>query len=110
VINRTFTKILELSRAKGEEYDNGANAFDNFNRVSHELEMTPESVLLVFASKHWRSVLDYGRDLKEGRSRDRTEPIEDRVDDLIVYLCLLKGMVVARRRLAEGASQPPAAS
>ncbi len=71
--------------------------FVNFNSVGKSLGLFPEMVLMVLASKHWGSVLDYAKDLEKGKKRERTEPIEAKIDDLIVYLCLLKAMIEARQ-------------
>lgn len=40
--------------------------------------------------------MTYIRDVQTGTKRERLESIEGRIDDLIVYLLLFKGMVKER--------------
>lgn len=96
-MEQTFARILKLHRAKGEEYSaDPSDGLSNFNDGAQLLGVTPEMVLWTFAGKHWMSVKDYVNDLERGRRRSRTEPIESRIDDLIVYLCILQTMVRVR--------------
>lgn len=79
--------------AKGPEYTVGSsNRLDNFDLVARQLGLTPEQVLSVFAYKHWASVLSYCADPE----REMSEPIEDRIADMINYLLLLYLMVHRR--------------
>lgn len=98
LIALTFERVMELRRTKGAEYNDDDNCFSDFNAVSRETGLTQEMILKVFAGKHWNSISLHVRDLESGKSRKRTESIEQRIDDAIVYLCLLKGMVKARSK------------
>src|SRR5262245_11198732 len=98
VMEETFDTILSLNQTKGEEYSTADDALLNFNRDASDNGMTQEPVLRLSAGKHWQSVTDYVRDVERGKMRNRTEPIEARIDDLIVYLCILKVMVRIRDR------------
>lgn len=79
--------------AKGPEYTVGSsNRLDNFDLVARQLNLTPEQVLSVFTYKHWTSVLSYCAN----PDRKMSEPIENRIADMINYLLLLYLMVHRR--------------
>lgn len=98
IINATFEAVKGLSRSKGEEYDDGENCLDNFGRVASWTGTSPETTLIILASKHWTNIIDYARDMEVGRERNRSERVEARIDDFIVYLCLLKAMIESRSK------------
>ena len=83
------------------------NAFSNFNRDAATNRVNPETILQIFASKHWHCILDHVADLEIGVIRERGEPISRRVDDLIMYLVILSAMMEARDRREARAAMPP---
>ena len=91
VIQETMERILELNRTKGRDYAGVDDAFANFKRHATELGLTPEQIWAVYAAKHWDAVLTFCREHAE-QGYTPSEPIEGRIDDLILYLMLLKGM------------------
>lgn len=104
LLKATHDRMVELTATKGEEYANntifGNSEADhmaqdqhaNFKRLSEELGMKPEQVLSVYLTKHLDAVKSF---LKHGRVY--SEPIDGRIDDAILYLILLKGLVVEGR-------------
>lgn len=92
VMERAFEECRALRGAGQKEYAGSANAFGNFVRLAEELNATPEQVLWVYAMKHKDGIASHIR----GHVSQR-EPVEGRINDLIVYLCILRGMVEARR-------------
>jgi len=64
------------------------NAFANFERVGDNLGISREKVLLVYLLKHIDGISAY----VEGHKSQR-EDVRGRITDVIVYLCLLWGMV-----------------
>lgn len=92
-----FAKILELRSLKSGEYAKDQDALDNFRSDASDLGLNMETVWRVFANKHWRSLSKYIGDLETGYERTRSEPIEGRVDDLIVYLLLFKAILRERQ-------------
>jgi hypothetical protein len=65
----------------------------NFKRHADNLGLSPEQIWAVYASKHWDSVITYCR---EGAVA--SEPIEGRIDDALLYLFLLRGLVAERQQ------------
>ena len=64
------------------------NAFANFERVGDNLDLNKKEVLLVYMLKHVDGVCSYVKGHKSQR-----EDVRGRITDLIVYLCLLWGMI-----------------
>lgn len=104
----TFRWMEEHARrirdAKGKEYTVGSdNRLENFDVAAAQLATTPEIVLAIFAAKHWASILTYCRKPEEKLS----EPIEDRIADMINYLMLLYLMVHRRNGDGQQATTRP---
>jgi hypothetical protein len=64
------------------------NAFANFERVAERLGLDPKQVLMVYMEKH----LDGIHSFVQGHHSQR-EDVRGRINDVIVYCCLLRGMV-----------------
>jgi|TARA_B100000519_G_C14060467_1_gene351832 hypothetical protein len=64
------------------------NAFANFERVAENLDIDRKEVLLVYLLKHIDGICAYVKGHKSQR-----EDVRGRITDVIVYLCLLWGMV-----------------
>lgn len=92
IIKRTFDEIYELNRTKGRDYASDENAIGNFSRHAENLGLTPEQVWGVYASKHWDAIMTYCK-----RGVVQSEAIEGRIDDAILYLLLLKGLVFQKQ-------------
>lgn len=93
LIENTVAEIRKLSELKGGEYAGDTDRLANFRRNGTALGLPMESIWAVYASKHWDALMQYIRDMQENKHRTRLEPIEGRVDDLIVYLILFKAML-----------------
>jgi hypothetical protein len=90
----TFDHILKLRRLKSREYSEDGDALSNFRRNGRDLELPMEAVWRVYAMKHWDAISQYIRDRMKNAPRELSEPIEGRIDDLIVYLILFKAMIM----------------
>ena len=77
-------------RAAGQkEYARKSNnAFANFERVGENLSLDKKEVLLVYLLKHVDGICAYVKGHKSQR-----EDVRGRITDVIVYLCLLWGMI-----------------
>lgn len=95
VIEASFEEIRRLRATKGRDYAHSDDHFDNFKRHAQTLGLSPEQIWAVYASKHWDAVMSFC-----ARGKVESEPIEGRIDDLLVYLLLLKGQVLDGRRAA----------
>jgi hypothetical protein len=85
-IEKTMGEILELRKEKAAAYSGPFDAFDGVRRVAAEIGLTPEKTYLVFMTKHWDV-------LRENIDKLKEQPdIKSRIDDLILYLILLKAI------------------
>jgi hypothetical protein len=89
-----FIILLELHGKAQKEYTLQDEAFDNFNRLSANLGIDRKLVLWVYAQKHLDGIINFIR----GHEMQR-EDVEGRIDDAIVYMQLLRGMIREEREL-----------
>lgn len=88
VMERTFEECRALRIAGGKEYAHrDDNAFANFERVAEQMGISREQALLVYAAKHWDGIHSWVKG-----HRSQRESVTGRINDMIVYLCLLRGM------------------
>ena len=88
-MERIFKECSFLRDAGQKEYaHDDENAFANFERIGASLGLPREKVLLVYALKHLDGIHAYVNGHKSQR-----EDVRGRINDLIVYLCILRGMV-----------------
>lgn len=88
VMQDVVNEISFLREAGQKEYAHGFNSpFRNFESLSAELGISREKVLWVYAKKHIDGVVAYINGHKSQR-----EPVTGRINDLIVYLILLRAM------------------
>lgn len=89
VMRQVFEECHGLRDAGQQEYaHDNENAFANFERVAARLRLTREKVLLVYAEKHMDGIHSY-----VNGHRSQRENVTGRINDMIVYLCLLRGMI-----------------
>ena len=103
VMYAVFNECDALRQAGQAEYaHNEGDAFANFNRVAESLQMDRKSVLLVYALKHWDGIVSF-----VGGHTSQREDVRGRLNDLIVYLCLLRGMIDEEQSLVPPMSRGP---
>ena len=89
LINQIFKEIQTVRAAGQKEYARKQNnAFANFERIANNLDLDKKEVLLVYLLKHIDGICAYVKGHKSQR-----EDVRGRITDVIVYLCLLWGMV-----------------
>ena len=89
LIDQIFEKIQGTRKEGQKEYARKSNnAFGNFERIGENLNLDRKKVLLVYLLKHIDGICSY----VEGH-RSQRENVRGRITDIIVYLCLLWGMI-----------------
>lgn len=89
IMERVFEECTALRVAGQKEYaHNLDNAFRNFQALATDLGLPQEKVLWVYLKKHLDGILAHINGHKSQR-----ESVKGRINDAIVYLCLLRGMV-----------------
>lgn len=71
------------------------NAFANFERVAEHIDSSREKVLMVYLLKHIDGISSFVNGHKSQR-----EDVRGRITDVIVYLCLLWGMVEENKNMS----------
>lgn len=97
LINDQFHELMRISATKGREYARDAtDRLANFKRLAKELNLEPEQVLWVYWTKHKDAIIWFINNLNTEYNVPLSEPIEGRIDDAILYLLLLKGLLKDR--------------
>ena len=97
IIQETLQRVLELRRTKGMEYTGGSDdALYNFRNNAVACGASLELIWRIYAGKHWDAISTYVKDIVLEKTRERSEPIVGRVDDLITYLLLFKAILEER--------------
>ncbi len=97
-----FNECDALREAGQKEYaHNESESFANFNRLAESLQLDRKSVLLVYAQKHWDGICSF----VAGHVSQR-EDVRGRINDQIVYLCLLRGMIDEEQGLVAPIAAP----
>lgn len=93
LMEMTFSSLKEIVNTKGREYSGDQDRLRNFKEGGSRTGVDPRTVLWVYLDKHYASITQYIKDQQEGVVRKLSEPIEGRIDDAILYLMLLKGLI-----------------
>lgn len=87
-----LARIQKLIDDKNADYaGTGGSAFANFYEEAEALDLSVEKVWHVWVFKHWTAVTSFCK-----RGNVRSEPIDGRLDDVIGYCLLLKGILRER--------------
>lgn len=97
IIRINFKAMEELRNSKGKEYDGGlGDRLGNFRRNAVALGVSMETVLMIYAEKHWGSIQSY---VRSGNKVLSNENIEGRVRDLMNYMFLFLLMCEERSQV-----------
>ena len=99
--NKEFTTLVEktvrdtsaLLISKGQEYAGSADRLANFKRGANLTGTTPLQCCFIYMSKHYDALSTYIKKDASGFDQHLSEPIEGRIDDLINYCFLMKGLI-----------------
>lgn len=92
ILDRMHDEEKKIAATKGKEYTQG-DRLDNFKRIGIELGISPKKVLWVYLKKHLDSIASYIK-----TEQVLSEPIDGRILDARVYLCLLQGLIDEERQ------------
>src|SRR5574341_185071 len=92
LLGKVQAQIESLSLHKGGEYAGDQYRLANFRRNARDSGVPAEVVWRIYAGKHWDAISQYIRDIADGKDRPRSEHIQGRAYDLIVYLILFLAM------------------
>lgn len=89
IIEGEFDRIRGIRESKGREYASDEDTLADFKEVAEETGVTPLQCWSVYVKKHVRAIDTF---VREGSLK--SEPIEGRIRDVIVYHLLLLGLIV----------------
>lgn len=85
------THCLPVMASKGAEYSRGeVDVNSNFKRVGEGLGISPLKAALVYAAKHWDSIVNY---VKNDGKVNLSEPIEGRLGDMLNYILIIASLI-----------------
>lgn len=93
VFAETVDSIKRLLVVKGGEYAGSEDRLANFKRGAERVGIHPYQILWIYLSKHVDSVETFIKDEGKGIRRERSEPIDGRLDDIINYCILMKALI-----------------
>jgi hypothetical protein len=92
-----FAKIKEIRRTKGQEYATVEDTLADFKEVAAETGTSPLQVWATYVKKHQRAIDTF---VREGEVK--SEAIEGRVLDTVVYHILLLGLIEDLQEIDKG--------
>ncbi len=100
VKQNTFDHIDKLLSTKGSEYSSKTNRFENFLDAGRCENIPPEHALWYMMLKHWISIHKFVFELVTPTRRS-LEKWNEKIDDIITYLILLKAMIRRRTHIEQ---------
>jgi hypothetical protein len=101
VVEKTLDNIRNILVIKGKEYRRFSNPFHNFEEAAKVLNTIREDALWGFATKHYISIQDIKTDLRAEGKLPSKAMIEEKYNDLIIYLMLEKASLIDRIQIKE---------
>jgi hypothetical protein len=98
IIADAMKRAEKLFATKNAEYGDKADVLANFRRLADQQGVPMSTAWFFLAGKHIDTITQYVKDARENKSRNRSEPIRDRIDDLVVYSLLLLAIVAEENR------------
>jgi len=96
VIDKTLEKIKDVLITKGKEYRRNNNPFHAFEEGSKVTGFIREDILWGFALKHYISIQDIKADLRWSKKLPTIEQVEEKYNDLLIYLLIEKASIIDR--------------
>jgi hypothetical protein len=98
IIADAIKRAEKLFATKNAEYGDKADILSNFRRLASQQSVPMSTAWFFLAGKHIDTITQYVKDVRENKTRARSEPIRDRIDDMVVYSLLLLAIVAEENR------------
>lgn len=98
IIADAMKRTEKLFATKNAEYGDKADILANFRRLAEQQGVPMSTAWFFLAGKHIDTITQYVKDVRENKNRARSEPIRDRIDDMVVYSLLLLAIVAEENR------------
>lgn len=95
LVQETVVSTAGILQSKGVEYTRDANTdrLSFFKELANEVGVTPLQVAMIMLSKHNASLRTFIKNDAKGIQQILSEPIDWRIDDIINYCFLIKGLI-----------------
>lgn len=97
MFEHTYKRLMHLTGTKGAEYaevnGDGSDRLSNFKKGGVDNDIHPYQYWAVLAGKHWTSIRDFINRTARGEPPIASEDIMGRIDDMLLYLMLLKCLI-----------------
>ena len=91
LMSDTFESAKKIAEAKGKDYTKGSeDALANFKEGGKSIDVAPIEVCWIFMNKHYQAITNYVKT----KGRSESEPISERIKDMINYLVLMQGLII----------------
>ena len=98
IIADAMKRAEKLFATKNAEYGDKTDILANFRRLADQQGVPMSTAWFFLAGKHIDTITQYVKDVRENKNRNRSEPIRDRIDDMVVYSILLLAIVAEENR------------
>jgi hypothetical protein len=98
IIADAMKRAEKLFATKNAEYGDKTDILANFRRLADQQNVPMSTAWFFLAGKHIDTITQYVKDVRENKARSRSEPIRDRIDDMVVYSLLLLAIVAEENR------------
>lgn len=98
IIADAIKRAEKLFATKNAEYGDKADILSNFRRLASQQNVPMSTAWFFLAGKHIDTITQYVKDVRENKTRSRSEPIRERIDDMVVYSLLLLAIVAEENR------------
>jgi hypothetical protein len=98
IIADAMKRAEKLFATKNAEYGDKTDILANFRRLADQQGVPMSTAWFFLAGKHIDTITQYVKDVRENKNRSRSEPIRDRIDDMVVYSILLLAIVAEENR------------
>jgi|SRR6185369_2079586 len=91
LMSDTFESAKLIAESKGKDYTKGSlDALANFKEGGKAIDIAPIEVCWIFMNKHYQAITNYVKT----KGRSESEPISERIKDMINYLILMQGIII----------------
>lgn len=98
IIADAMKRAEKLFATKNAEYGEKSDILANFRRLAEQQNVPMSTAWFFLAGKHIDTITQYVKDARDNKSRARSQPIRERIDDLVVYSLLLLAIVAEENR------------
>jgi hypothetical protein len=98
IIADAMKRAEKLFATKNAEYGDKGDILANFRRLAEQQNVPMSTAWFFLAGKHIDTITQYVKDVRENKNRARSQPVRERIDDMVVYSLLLLAIVAEENR------------